>query len=123
MRRKPSAGDNPKSGRTYGCSMTSPLERAARAILPMLHDEMNMPFNESDYGSVPMADEIVRAVLTAVREPGEGMKNAGGEQVLDTEYGPGQYEAIPDGRGSRLIADEQAANAWRAMVDAALEEG
>ncbi len=82
----------------------TPLERAERAILPLLTDEMNMPFDESDVGKVPMAREIVRAVLTAIREPSEAMLNAAGDK-----------EAI----NPRATAGHM----WRAMIDALLEDG
>lgn len=111
----------------------TPIERAARAVREAFEKEardsgnwITEPHPEtgawSYEGEVPVG-EIVRAVLAAIREPSEGMVTAGGEQVLDTEFGSGQYESIADGRGSKITADDQAMKAYQAMIDAALAEG
>ena len=110
---------------------TDLIERAARALwdhslLKPYHaltsqPAMGVPEPEPDWQRfIPIA----RAVLEAIREPGEAMTEVGGEQVLDTEFGAGQYESIgaESGRGSVLTANEQAQKAWRAMIDAALGE-
>lgn len=92
----------------------TPLERAARAVdgLIGVGDQL-----------CATPEEVARAVLTAIREPDEAMTEAGGEQVLDTEVGAGQYASIADGRGSKLMANNQAVNAWAAMIDAILAGG
>jgi hypothetical protein len=103
----------------------TPLERAARALKevaiqpcpdgnPDCPGELFCPKNEA---------AAVRAVIAAIREPDRPMIEAGGEQVLDTEVGAGQYASIADGRGSKLTADQQATNAWTAMIDAILAGG
>ena len=71
----------------------SPLERAARAAIEA---ERNM--RGIDLGSPLWGREIARAVLMAVRSPSEKMVEAGKEQ---TDF---------------------AADAWAAMIDAALGE-
>lgn len=92
----------------------TPLERAARAVETMLGVNGELCATPED---------IARAVLTAIREPDKAMIEAGGEQVLDTEVGAGQYASIADGRGSKLMANNQAVNAWTAMIDAILAGG
>lgn len=72
-----------------------PLERAARAVValqPMDRDE---------------ADDIVRAVLQAIREPSEHMKFEGA--------------AMAD-QGPAFAPIETIEDAWAAMIDAALSE-
>ncbi|MFZ5666950.1 MAG: hypothetical protein ACOY7L_17190 [Pseudomonadota bacterium] len=116
----------------------TPLERAARALhartrqIVRVRDPEN-PRNEPTERMFPFVEwdalpqsakdgyaETVRAVLTATREADRAMTEAGGEQVLDTEVGAGQYASIADGRGSKLMANNQAVNAWTAMIDAIL---
>lgn len=122
--------DNPESMALHSAAMT-PLERAAAAV----RDETGA-YSHQDFLSKRqlwmtegglVGDEyfegIVRAVLTAIREPDKAMIEAGGEQVLDSEVGAGQYASIADGRGSKLMANNQAVNAWTAMIDAILAGG
>ena len=92
-----------------GAMDLTPLERAERATLPLLTDEMNMPFDESDVGKVPMAREIVRAVLTAIREPSERL-------ALAVYAGVNEAASAQD---MELIGAE----CWRAGIEALLEEG
>lgn len=108
----------------------TPLERAAAAVRDKAlwtkgacgwGDDMEGPGTIGVDGWVS-PEAIVRAVLTAIREPDEAMTEAGGEQVLDTEVGAGQYASIADGRGSKLMANNQAVNAWTAMIDALLSD-
>lgn len=116
----------------------TPLERAARALhertrqFVRVRDPENprqepvvrpYPFIAWDDLSQSGRDGYLasaRAVIDAIREPDRPMIEAGGEQVLDTEVGAGQYASIADGRGSKLTADQQATNAWTAMIDAIL---
>ncbi|WP_066281908.1 hypothetical protein [Blastomonas sp. CCH1-A6] len=99
----------------------TPLERAKAAIAQTLGfswlpiDAFALPD-----GRMISTEALTRAVLTAIREPDRAMIEAGGEQVLDTEVGDGQYASIADGRGSKLMANNQAVNAWTAMIDAIL---
>lgn len=73
--------------------MTSPLERAAWAI----HDILEGEHHKDNYV------RAARAVLTAIREPSEGMQAAG--------YGECHHpKDIPE-------------HIWQAMIDAALSEG
>jgi hypothetical protein len=103
----------------------TPLERAARALaVENGHD----PDKQISHVSPPapiwtLFVDSARTVLAAIREPDEAMTEAGGEQVLDTEVGAGQYASIADGRGSKLMANNQAVNAWTAMIDAILAGG
>lgn len=75
----------------------TPLERAARALA------------ESDYPPDPRPDEwrqllpAVRAVLIAIREPSDGMVKAGQAHIY--------------------VMKDEVAEAWQAMIDAALSEG
>lgn len=70
----------------------TPLERAAHAL--RIADSCD--FFEAENKDYPA---MVRAVLLAIREPSEGMRDAGGRAL-------GDYDDI-----------------WQAMIDAALEEG
>lgn len=78
----------------------TPIERAARALVD------NYPL---DSGESPLdwqeAVPIVRAVLTAIREPSEAMLKAA--EVVDF-IGPGENDQ---------------AGEWQAMIDALLAEG
>lgn len=86
----------------------TPLERAARAV----RDEIAHPHGNGEW----ILDEgfrddsyfadVARAVLTAIREPSEGMNVAGFMTMA-----PGDPER------------EDAADCWRVMIDAALAEG
>lgn len=104
----------------------TPLERAARALALqyMCESQAWEPTDEVAvrYANSSWIDHVdqVRAVLAAIRGPNRAMIEAGGEQVLDTEVGAGQYASIADGRGSKLMANNQAVNAWAAMIDAIL---
>jgi hypothetical protein len=103
----------------------TPLERAARALFeyePGQYGDCVEWAIEQDFGWRSYVEQV-KLVLAAIREPDEAMVKAGGEQVLDTEVGAGQYESIADGRGSKLMADQQATNAWTAMIDAILVGG
>ena len=75
----------------------TPLERAALAIYQVDYPGQTLP-GLTDDGSWHM--EVARAVLAAIREPSEGMCEAGRTAVRD--------DGVPG---------------WRAMIDAALEEG
>jgi hypothetical protein len=104
------------------------LERAARAYHdatrqfryirdPLRPDEkpvgQPMPFVEwDDLDDETKAERVnqVRAVLTAIREPSEGMKVAGGENIVHSDE-----QTEPDTR--------TAADVWASMIDAALSEG
>lgn len=110
----------------------TPLERAARALHKRyIEERIRNGVKPSD---LPAWDDLgedgsyyftasARAVIVAIREPDTAVIEAGGEQVLDTEVGDGQYASIADGRGSKLMANNQAVNAWAAMIDAILAGG
>lgn len=83
----------------------TPLERAARA----LQDEIGGNFHETvdDELAAHLFRQGARAVLTAIREPSEGMLVAG-------ERG---------GFGDPYYGGDQLADSYRSMIDAALSEG
>lgn len=89
----------------------SPLERATLAVKSLITDEMGMPFVDTD-PMPPIAWEIARAVLEAIREPSDRMTDAYWDEVEGFPYFTGASENYP-----------LATDAWQAMIDAALEEG
>jgi len=101
----------------------TPLERAARALWvengrPYHMDEpspsMAVPEQRPDWQRfVPQA----RAVLMAIREPSEAMVQAWLDAPLDLPEGV-SFEAPAE-----IIDPYHARSDWRAMIDAALEEG
>lgn len=90
--------------------MTSPIERAARALAEDAYDRQHCGLptepTREQFVSVMEASyrSTARAVLTAIREPSEGMWQAGDDHC---EH--------------RDTADPKAV--WQAMIDAALSEG
>jgi hypothetical protein len=90
--------------------MTSPLERAARALYQSApHD-----FDPNQMGEDATWPDLVpqaRAVIAAIREPSEGMKLDGHIALMD-QFGIEGYK-VPKGAEW---------SAWRAMIDAALTE-
>lgn len=87
--------------------MTTIIERAARAVAEKLNaDAMAMP------GKRATDADVVRAVLQAIREPSEGMVEAAEDTREPCESGGYYSEDLP----SPDIV-------WKAMIDAALEEG
>lgn len=70
----------------------TPLERAGSAAANIVGEDF-----ETFRG---IYIDVARAVLTAIREPSEGMWDAGD-----------------------AVCDNNAIGAWQAMIDAALEEG
>jgi len=87
----------------------TPIEQAARALVgsyPL--DSGETPLDWQDV--VP----VVRAVLTALREPSEAMVRAADvDGAMEASY--------PDSDGSFATGGERLV--WQAMIDAALEEG
>jgi len=83
----------------------TPLERAARALVD------NYPL---DGGESPLAWQevlpVARAVIVAIREPSEGMLEAA-------------YRDLNLSREDADTPDVEITRAWRAMIDALLEEG
>lgn len=82
--------------------MTSPLERAARALQESRWP--HCPYDEQSEQTKVNLQRHARAVLTAVREPSEGMLQAA------------EIATITARQDS--FTDE-----WTAMIDAALSEG
>lgn len=126
--------------------MTSPIERATRAIKDALMDGLgrggiSYQVGESDdgkqtheYHGVLFPDEIARAVLEAIREPSEAMADKGGASIAGQftdpwdVLSPEEEEALGlevDGDDAYLGANERlapyASEAWRAMIDAAMQ--
>lgn len=98
----------------------TPLERAVIALeaeLQRQHSEDNLShFLRRDHGSDWVTTDgnidltpVVRAVLTAIREPSEAMIDAGHDSLsIDIAGNPLRSEIEP---------------AWVAMIDAAMAEG
>ncbi len=77
------------------------IERAAKAL-----DDV---YDISPRGELINHEACIRAVLAAIREPSEGMKDAGSEAML--EHG---VDIFLDSRETVAM--------WQAMIDAALGE-
>jgi hypothetical protein len=78
------------------------IERAARALSLRIYETET---------SWPECADDARAVLRAIREPSEGMREAG-------EYD----DCSPPGTGGKYISEDDAQMVWQAMIDAALGE-
>jgi hypothetical protein len=105
--------------------MTPPVERAAEAIVDELRRQ------EPEHGGTYFIDAahlddtvidgrfdlyaIARAVLAAIREPSEGMRQAG-ESI-------GDEECIPTNDGYAQLSADGETKIWQAMIDAMLAEG
>jgi hypothetical protein len=97
----------------------TPLERAASAVQAEMRrqgvlyeidpDEPDLSKLMMATGEVADLPAIVRAVLTAIREPTEGMIAAGWPEWVNDESDVDEYATT--------------AFVWQAMIDAALEEG
>ncbi|WP_260581169.1 hypothetical protein [Sphingopyxis sp. PET50] len=93
----------------------TPLERAARALCLADGLDPDRKFKSSDWSEGTAPHEFAwheylpkaRAVLTAIREPSEGMREAGAGQL---------FGAASDDWG------EDAKKVWVAMIEAALTE-
>lgn len=111
----------------------TPLERAARALYPIIasaHD-----FNDLGFPSYDDADpdswvkeqswEAARAVLTEIREPSEGMIAAAGStpgiRATDRLLGIARSMGHDLDRAA-LLNGPPVQQAWQAMIDAALAE-
>ncbi len=99
--------------------MKSPLEGAARAAAEEYGEDWDaLPaLNPIDNGEMDQQQfiDIARAVLQAIREPSRAMTDAGGER---------EYAGEADGEDVNVSAGDYAAGViYRAMIDAALEEG
>jgi len=105
----------------------TPLERAARAAYAADWPEpLHASWEETADDMRARYTLIVRAVLTAIREPSEAMANAAmltpGMREVDRLCGVANSMGQAVNRGA--IADgSPVAQAWAAMIDAALEEG
>jgi len=93
----------------------TPIERACVAIIEALRAQGNLcdDCGEPEYAQVEGSFEVepvARAVLQAIREPSGGMKSS-------TWIKLGDYSISTEDQ--RALA---AADVWRAMIDAALEE-
>lgn len=96
----------------------TPLERAARAIFRADYpDHVDANFDIDESGMVMWEKrrlwyrDAARAVLTAIREPSEGMVGEGAYQI---PCGQGVDEGPPNARDAK--------DCWQAMIDAALSE-
>lgn len=106
----------------------TPLERAAKVVYDKFNGQPDIrfipdgpPFDWADLTPESKAPYIehARAVLTAIREPSEGMA------LISAGYEP---DDLTQGYGEdfNCVAREkagQASEAWQAMIDAALAEG
>jgi hypothetical protein len=96
----------------------TPLDRAAKTLfeqlpehLPQFRQAVTIPFSWTGEENREGYRQIVRAVLTAIREPSEVMKGAA---AVDGGF-HGYYDDSPESRQS-------AAEVWQSMIDAALAE-
>lgn len=97
----------------------TPLERATRALFEEAQKQGPVPpfgYADADDGRTILdgaydLKAMVRAVLTAIREPSEEMGFAGSEVPVDTGHGF-DTRAMPS--ANRLI--------WQGMIDAMLAE-
>ena len=90
----------------------TPIERAARAIRPTVEGD-NALYWASEYGRpAPDAslEAIVRAVIESLREPSEGMADAGSQVPLPSFGAP------------LGLSNEEVGAIWSTMIDAALRE-
>lgn len=106
----------------------TPLERAKDAVLRARYptvdfDSQRDPEMLRVVHEIGRTDEIARAVLLAIREPSEGMEDAGSRVWTIGDYNRDTGE-------SRLMRrDEDEPHllgidaVWTAMIDAALSEG
>jgi hypothetical protein len=95
----------------------TPLERAANAIVADYERQVQSgEFVRQENGDIKLnASAFARAVLKAIREPSKAMTDAGGER---------EYAGEADGEDVNVSAGDYAAGViYRAMIDAALEEG
>lgn len=74
---------------------------------------------DSDLASDAEAAMIAKAVLRAIREPSEGMKDAGGF-VTSAMENRKRWEVAK--MGDRRFSEQFATETWQAMIDAALGE-
>lgn len=96
--------------------MTSPLERAARSLYRSAPHDYD-PNQMGEDATWPDLVDQASAVLTAIREPSEGMLEAGG----NVEW----WETIGD-NGETVetsLSKGDVPRVWTAMIDAALSEG
>lgn len=63
---------------------------------------------------------LARAVLQALREPSEGMKDRGGFICSPCSDNPVRWKAL--NRVERDFSEDYATEVWQAMIDAALAE-
>ncbi len=89
----------------------TPIERAAQAMHASAQPEW--PWDDPDCAPLrKIYRDAARAMIAALREPSDEMNEAGAEITSNV----GQSE-------SRYAYQDDAANTWRSMIDAALAEG
>lgn len=86
----------------------TPIERAARALCSLEGNPENIKFEGKPMWQSYLPQ--VRAVLTSVREPSEGMKSAGWAAELSNLR-----------TADQLLAPDDAVDVWQSMLDAALD--
>lgn len=101
----------------------TPLERAAQPIAKALAAQYMLGFEATDSEDgweryMDEARELARAVLTALREPTEGMLNPEPEGVF-----AGFFQDADGMEDNDYITSYQAGYVWKTMIDAALKEG
>lgn len=84
----------------------TPLERAANAIE---HEFVELADPDGKVSAYGIAHRVARAVLNAIREPSEGMGDAGRAALTRSHLGGG--------------TDDYVSDTWQAMIDAALSGG
>ncbi len=95
--------------------MTTPLERAARALYKQIGSDFD-PFNEGEDAKWPEFIDEARAVIEAIREPSEAMMPAQGVFA-------GFTHDADDLEDNRYVDADEARYTWHSMIDALLAEG
>ena len=106
----------------------TPIERACIAVIDNLREQGDLMADcgDPEWAQVDGAfrvEPVVRAILTAMREPSHAMQKAACEQRVSFRSGSGMYDI---GKLSMEYPDEPdkgAGTVWRTMIDAALQEG
>lgn len=97
----------------------TPLQRAARAVregIAYPHGDGTF-LVEGGFRGDDFFTEVARAVLTAIREPSDGMRSAGAEET--TSFAQPGIVVVGAGSGESEIGAEKI---YQAMIDAMLEE-
>lgn len=116
----------------------TPIERAARAMMNVTgRDGSPLLTLDPDFNELPdrvhmLADDdfcredminLVRAVLTEIREPTHAMQAAAFAQKVSFRSGSGMSDVGQVSVEYESEPDKGAATLWTAMIDAMLEEG